>query len=402
MKHLKLFILITVFTIILFIVKSTFFNVDEGDSPNTILGNENFDILAYGSKLKDEFILINKVVDFALNHLIGSTAKNEIVHQKTLNQFLKVLSINYNSYIAPKMNPYHNVYHAADVVHTLYLYLMSSKNTNPTLFKDTYNKQLNEIPTNIKYNDLDIFALIISAACHDYKHRGRTNNFYSNYKDKIPFAKEIEPYSYKLEKYHFVESQKLIEEYNLLENLNNYQKERFYKIMEMVILATDNSLNSKHAEMIKEYKEIIQNKQNVSTQNIINLNIRLLENNLSQNKYPDISIDELKLLEFSWFLHAADISNATKKKDIFLTWSIRINEENCLEGIEIHSFDETKEINCVLDDEQKYKKSELQFFEYIIEAFFRPFCEVFDYLDYLCVNYDKNKAMLEGNEKIFK
>ena len=403
MKKLTLFILIILFSTIICTANSSAFDVDEMDDfPNTRLGSENFDIFVYGSKLNNDFILLNNVVNYALNHLIGKANKNQIVDKKKLDHFLEVLSAYYNSNIAPKMNPYHNVYHAADVVHTLYLFLINSKYYNPTLFKDTYDRQINEIPNNIKYNDLDIFALIIAAACHDYKHRGRSNNFYLNYKNKVPFAKELEPFSYKLEKYHFVEAQKLIEEYDLLEYLNKYQKERFYKIMEMVILATDNSLNAKHAEMMMAYKEIIQLKSIVTIQDIINLNTRLfMKEQSSKVEYPNLSIDEIKLLEFEWFLHAADISNAAKKKDIFLAWSFRINEEICFESIEINSFDETKDINCIGDDEDKFRKSQLQFFENIIEVFFRPLCEVFDYLNYLCFNYDKNKAMLEGKEKIF-
>ena len=318
MKHLKIFILIILFATIICTSNTGFFDPDEVDDSSTILGKDNFDIYGYSSQLDSDFLLINNIVDFALNHLIGKTVKNQIVEKKKLNNFLVALATNYNSNSASKMNPYHNLYHAADVVYTLYLFLINSKEANPILFKDTYTKQLNELQStaNIKYNDLNIFALIIAAACHDYKHPGRNNDFYSTYRDKVPFAKELKKYDQNLEKYHFAEAKKLIEEFDLLEYLNNYQKERFYKIMKIVIEATDNSLNAKHAENMMDYKELIQiNSKNATKGEIINLNKSFEQLKV---KYPSLSFDDLKILEFECLLHAADISNPTKIKKLFL------------------------------------------------------------------------------------
>lgn len=366
--------------------------------------HENFDIFEYSEEINNDTLLIYKLVDFALNDLIGRKVKIQIVEQNKLNNFLSILSIEYNSNTNRKMNPYHNIFHASNVVQNLYLYLLKSKNNIPLLFEDTYNKQKEEkeIQTNINYRDLDIFALIIAAACHDFRHPGRDKNFYKNYKDKVPFAKILKEYDYKLEPYHFEESKKLIEKMGLLELLNKYQKERFYKIMQMAIYGTDNSINKKHAEDIITYKDIINtNSINLAKEKIkssINLNI----NTNMKNDYANQAIDDIKLTIFGAFLHAADISISTKSRYYFIIWSDRISEERCEQSKEIHSIDQTKEINCIGKDEEKYRESVNKFFENIGDIFFIPFCEVFSNLNYLCEYYEKNKKFFQGKEKIHK
>ena len=344
-------------------------------------GNDNFDIFKYSSELKNDTLLIYKLTDLALNNLIGKNSKNQIVDKNKLYNFLLYLATEYNSNTFPNINPYHNLFHASDVVHTLYIYLLKSKNTNPILFSDTYIKQAEELEyiSNLYYNDLDIFALIISAACHDFRHPGRNNNFYSDYKDKVPFAKILKDYDYKLELYHFAEAKKLIDKFELLENLNKFQKERFYKVMKISIYGTDNSLNKKHAEDLLKYKDIMMIKS-------INL--------------TNETLDEVKLIMFECLLHGADISNPTKNKDLMIIWSNKINEEFCEQSKEIHSLDETKEINCVGNDIKKIKESELSFIKNIVEVFFKPFCEVFKNLYYLCENYENIKLYLEESEII--
>ena len=165
--------------------------------------------------------------------------------------------------------------------------------------------------------------------------------------------KILKEYDYKLEPYHFEESKKLIEKMGLLELLNKYQKERFYKIMQMAIYGTDNSINKKHAEDIITYKDIINtNSTNLAKEKIkssINLNI----NTNMKNDYANQAIDDIKLTIFGAFLHAADISISTKSRYYFIIWSDRISEERCEQIKEIHSIDQTKEINCIGKDEEK-------------------------------------------------
>ena len=376
MKYFFYYLLLSLISIKIFV----FANI-EGEEmfPN----NENFNVFKYSEQFENKTLIIYKLTDYVLNDLLGKNVKNQIVNKNKLSDFLVKLAKEYNSNSYPEINPYHNLFHATEVVQNIYIYLSKSKKNLPLLFTDTYVKENEELEfiSNIKYNDLDIFALIISAACHDFKHTGRDNNFYLTYKDKVPFSKILKDYEYKLEYYHFAEAKKLIESMDLLESLNKYQKERFYKIMKLVIYGTDNSLNKKHAEDMKLYKDIIKS-------NDIKLNNQI--------------IDDIKLMIFGCFLHGADISGSTKNFDYFITWADKELIEFCEQSKEVHSLDETKQINCVGNDDKKFRENELSFFDNVVNIFFEPFCEVFEYLNYLCIQLEYNKKYLLENEVIHK
>ena len=336
MKYFFYYLLLSLISIKIFV----FGNI-EGEEifPN----NENFNVFKYSEQFENKTLIIYKLTDYVLNDLLGKNVKNQIVNKNKLSDFLVKLAKEYNSNSYPEINPYHNLFHATEVVQNIYIYLSKSKKNLPLLFTDTYVKENEELEfiSNIKYNDLDIFALIISAACHDFKHTGRDNNFYLTYKDKVPFSKILKDYEYKLEYYHFAEAKKLIESMDFLEALNKYQKERFYKIMKLVIYGTDNSLNKKHAEDMILYKDNIKS-------NDIKLNNQ--------------TIDDIKLMIFDCFLHGADISGSTKNFDYFITWADKVLIEFCEQSKEVHSLDETKQINCVGNYDKKFRENELSFF----------------------------------------
>ena len=104
--------------------------------------------------------------------------------------------------------------------------------------------------------------------------------------------------------------------------------------MKQAIYGTDNSLNKKHAEDLEKYKDMI---------------------NLKEINFINETIDEIKLIMFECLLHAADISNPTRYKDLFIYFSDKLNEEFCEQSKEIHSIDQTKEIDCVGNDDKKFK-----------------------------------------------
>ena len=378
-------------------------DIENDDDIEMSIDNENFDVFKYAKQIKNETLLLYKVTDFALNDLIGKKAKNQIVDKNKLYQFLLILASEYNSNTFPEINPYHNIYHAAEVTQNLYTYLKNTKKSIPILFSDTYIKEQEELnfKTNIDYIDLDIFSLIIAAICHDFRHTGRDNNFYLTYKDKVPFAKVLKNYNYKLELYHFAEAQKLIEEIGLLDLLNKFQKDRFYKIMRIAIYGTDNSLNKKHAEDMVIYKDIINADSINKAKEMISNNMKIHVNSIQKENNTNQVLDEIKLIVFECFLHGADISGSTKSLEYFITWAKKVLVEFCEQSKEVHQLDKTKEINCVGNDDQKFREQELSFFEYVVDIFFRPFCDVFKGLNYLCIQHEKNVQFLNSTKKIF-
>jgi len=388
----------------LLIVLISIINLIEVDRAEEYLfpNNENLDIFEYAKELEDNNLLIYNITYFALINLIGKEAINEIVNKEKLYNFLLILAKEYNSNNYPKINPYHNIYHASHVVQNLYIYLLKSENKIPLLFEDTYVKEKDELEqSNINYKNLDIFALIIAAACHDFRHPGKKKKFYLDYKDKVPFAKILEEYEYNLEPYHYAEAKKLIEETQLLELLNNYQKERFYKIMKLVIYGTAGSYTEKHSKDILTYKDIINMKNIELIKGKIKKDINFKINNIMKKYYINQAIDDIKLTIFNCFLFMADNSITTiKDRYYFIEWSDKIADESCLQNIEIHSIDSSKEINCIGNDDEKFRLSLKKFFESIGDIYFISFCEVFNNLKYLCQNYENNKKFIESKEKI--
>ena len=76
-------------------------------------------------------------------------------------------------------------------------------------------------------------------------------------------------------------------------------------------------------------------KSNISAKEIININISLFLNSKFRENYTDSAIDDIKLMMFECLLHAADISNPTKNRDLFLTWSDKYYLEFCEQSNEI-------------------------------------------------------------------
>ena len=66
-----------------------------------------------------------------------------------------------------RTNPYHNFRHAFDVTQTCYVYLK----------KGIMGRQL--------VSSLDVFALMVSALCHDIQHPGLTNSFQCSARTKL-------------------------------------------------------------------------------------------------------------------------------------------------------------------------------------------------------------------------
>lgn len=63
---------------------------------------------------------------------------------------------------------YHNDVHAADVLQTAFFILYNGK-----------------IKDKLKLKDVDIFAVLLSAICHDYKHLGLNNIYQINARSDI-------------------------------------------------------------------------------------------------------------------------------------------------------------------------------------------------------------------------
>ena len=222
--------------------------------------------------------------------------KTGIIDINTLKNFLQIVVDSYSRENAI----YHNDLHAADVMQTTYTMIVRG-----------------ELVKKMKLEDLDKFAILVGAICHDLKHTGQNNMFHINSKSKIAIRyNDISV----LENYHIANTFKILknEKYNILKN---FKPEEFRILRRRIIdgiLATD---MANHQKVIGEIKKKV---DSYSITNGINFtNIFAVET----SKLFDVQQSMLNMC-----LHTADISNPAKPEEISNKWTYRVYEEFFRQG----------------------------------------------------------------------
>mmetsp|Transcript_18794 Transcript_18794/g.44008 ORF Transcript_18794/g.44008 Transcript_18794/m.44008 type:complete len:725 (+) Transcript_18794:26-2200(+) len=191
----------------------------------------------------------------------------------TFKNFAQVLESRYRPV------PYHNSEHAADVLQTTHCFIKSG---------------LEAI-----LSPLEILALLLAAACHDVDHNGVNNGFHIKSSSAIAIAHNDRSV---LENHHCCTAWHLLAMNSstaILSCLPARDKEVFRNLFLHLILGTDMQL---HLELLQRMKAII------------------------GTRGPELSSDwegdeRLTLLKF--VLHAADISNPTKSRELNQEWGSR-------------------------------------------------------------------------------
>ncbi|XP_050815367.1 cone cGMP-specific 3',5'-cyclic phosphodiesterase subunit alpha' isoform X1 [Gopherus flavomarginatus] len=109
------------------------------------------------------------------------------------------------------------------------------------------------------FTDLEAFAMVAAAFCHDIDHRG-TNNLYQM-KSASPLAKLHG--SSILERHHLEYSKTLLqdESLNIFQNLNKHQFETVLHLFEVAIIATDLALYFKKRTMFQKIVDAVEKMQ---------------------------------------------------------------------------------------------------------------------------------------------
>ena len=273
----------------------------------------------------------------------------EIINQNKYNNWCKRIAEGYN-----RNNSYHTDLHAADVTHTSYIY-----------FKEGL---INEI---IKLDKSSICALFLSCICHDYKHPGLNNNYLIETNNSL--AINYNDISV-LENMHISDSFKLIhsdKNCNFLENLEKNEYKKMRKQMISCVLHTDMSYHKDFLDFMNK---------------ILNTNN---EDNLNQNQKNEI-VDKQDYMNL--VLHSADISNPTKKFEIYYKWAELVVEEFYIQG------DKEKELglNCSCDrNKVSLYKSQIGFMDFVVIPFYSQFVKVFPKLNFLFENLNDNKKRIK-------
>lgn len=218
------------------------------------------------------------------DHYTMSICTNYLFNKLNLFSKLNISSTKFLSFICCiekgylKDIDYHSSIHATDVMINSYHYLIKS---------------------NIIKKDLDIFIILLSALCHDYKHPGLQSDFLikTNHEIAIKYGdKSI------LEQMHYEETINIMEKkrYNFLENFNDKDVKYIKKCMKDMIIGTDPMF---HKEYMNKLEKMDMNNDDDTKQNENKLDIMVIG------------------------LHAADIGSICKSWNIFVIWSRKIFSE---------------------------------------------------------------------------
>ena len=313
-------------TIILNEINLDTFNIDDKD----------FDIFEFDKKVGKE-----NTLSLIGNYIFKYFSFEEILNQTKYKNWCQKISEGYN-----RNNSYHTDLHAADIVHTSFIY-----------FKEGL---INEI---IKLDKSSICALFLSCICHDYKHPGLNNNYLMETNNSI--AIRYNDISI-LENMHISETFKLIlsdKNYNIFDNLEKQKYKKIRKQMISCVLGTDMS-NHKHSLDFMN--------------KCLNENNHIIEND--NQEYMNLIV------------HSADISNPTKKFEIYYKWAELVVEEFYQQG------DREKELglNCSCDrNKVTLFKSQLGFIDFVEKPFYGLFVKLFPKLNFLEENLNKNRERIK-------
>lgn len=198
-------------------------------------------------------------------------------------------------------NPYHNSKHAADVTQTIHFLIM-------------HTGLLHWL------TELEIFAMIIAAAAHDFEHTGTTNDFHVNtksdlallYNDKSP-----------LENHHASALFSILQDdkLNILAGLSRSEYHEFRSVVVDMILGTDMRGHFDQLQMMRNMLHACQQQQHPNGN---------LEPKATKPTLSDTGIDKRKSM--CLILHCADISNPAKPYHIHRQWTEMLLEEYFRQG----------------------------------------------------------------------
>lgn len=195
----------------------------------------------------------------------------------TLDRFL--LSIQ-NGYKKPQ-NPYHNELHATDVAHSVHYFL-------------------SRVGLMHCMNDLEIFAILLSAIIHDVEHTGTTNNFHVNSRSHLALLYNDRSV---LENHHLCFAFTLLKsrDQDIFASLTPEQYSDIRTLVVDMVLATDMSSHFEQLRTMKAALSVLGNQ-----------------------------IEKSQALEY--VLHVSDIANPAKDWELHRQWTSRIMEEFFCQG----------------------------------------------------------------------
>ncbi|KAF8785459.1 cAMP-specific 3' like protein [Argiope bruennichi] len=273
------------------------------------------------------------------------------IPSKTLINFLLNLEDHYLTV------PYHNSSHAADVTQSVHVLLMM-----PALES--------------VFTDLEVLAILFSAAIHDVDHPGVTNQYLINSSSELALMYNDESV---LENHSLAVAFKMLqdENCNIFASLNKKQLLSLRKMAIDMVLATD---MSKHMNLLADLKTMVETKK------VAGSGMVLLDN----------YTERIQVLQN--MVHCADLSNPTKPLPIYKQWVSLIMEEFFQQGDKERS--QGMDISPMCDRHTAtIEKSQVGFIDYIVHPLWETWGDLVhpdaqDILDTLEENRDWYQNMI--------
>ena len=270
---------------------------------------------------------------------------------------------------------YHNDLHAGDVMQTSY-----------TIFKQGHLKK------KMKLTHMDIFALLVAALCHDYKHPGTNNLYQINTRSK--YAMRYNDISV-LEMYHIAQSFKELQhdEYNIFINFSPEEYRICRRRMIDGVISTDMANHVKVLNTMKTKSESFNINKGKNFENIFQDN----DDNKNMVKLFDKQQDMLNMI-----IHTADISNPGKPDKISSLWTKRVYDEFFIQG-DLEKKQNLPISNFCDRNTTNINKAMIGFISFVvgptIDTLTNLVPEVYDYTEYCRGNLRKHKIGAKNDDR---
>ncbi|OMJ86076.1 hypothetical protein SteCoe_12432 [Stentor coeruleus] len=303
--------------------------------------------LVYVDKISFNVFELKKVSEnnelvILTNYLMHSydLFRSEMLNRQKFSVFMKNIQAGYYQ------NPYHNATHATDVTQAYHVYIKRCK-----------------VEEFLIMTNLDIACCLISSSIHDFQHPGLNNAFLMNSSHNLAVLYND---SSVLENHHVAASFALLQDknQNFFESVPIDIYRKYRKNIINLVLATD---FSKHFKDIAKLKLI----------------------------YKDMNVEKTKDFMLRVFMHAADISNSTRKWDTYFNWAQLVLEEFFSQG------DKEKSLGIPISPlcdrtTVNFAKSQIGFIDLFIIPLFSIFVELMPKFNKSMKNVQDNREKLQA------
>ena len=276
---------------------------------------------------------------------------------------------------------YHNDLHAGDVMQTVYTIFVKGK-----------------LNVKMKLSELDIFAILVAALCHDYKHPGTNNAYNINARTK---------YAMRYNDLHVLESYHISQTFKVLSNkkfniFQNYTPEEYRISRRRMIDAVISTDMAKHTKVITAAKTKTELYDIVKGKNFTKIFEDIPEDETKTNKQLIDLYDRQQCL-LNMIIHTSDISNPAKPDKVSSQWTQRVYDEFFVQG-DLEKEKKLPVSNFCDRNTTNVNKAMIGFISFVvgptINCLTNLIPEVMDYTEYCNFNLRKHQRGAKEDDRL--